>query len=215
MIKTAPSTRAQTMTAGITGSDRFDLVSSPLSGCVKSDYTRVAGTAGPLARSSSRRQGPPTRDCETARCAAPLWNLQNLARPDLVRVGQLVLVRLEDLHVGVRVAKVLLRDLAQCIAGLDRVRSPGGSCRGARRRRRGSRCGSARSPGTACDADVGDDVLLPVGDGLDGIPDLVLVIVGRHRSGEMQLSVTLLGVALKTALGCLNSMRVLVSQTHQ
>src|SRR5215218_6328492 len=213
MIKTAPSTRAQTMTAGITGSDRFDLVSSPLSGCVKSDYTRVAGTAGPLARRSSRRQGPPTRDCETARCAAPLWNLQNLARPDLVRVGQLVLVRLEDLHIGVRVAKVILRDLAQCIAGLDRVRSARSRCRGARRRR--SRCGSARSRRTACDADVGNDVLLPVGDGLDGIPDLVLVIVGRHRSGEMQLSITLLGVALKTALGCLNSMRVLVSQTHQ
>ena len=110
---------------------------------------------------------------------------------------------------------MLFRDLAQRIAGLDRVGTTGGSASGARRRRGSGGRGRARGGGAACDADVRNDLLLPLGNGLDGVPDLVLVVVRCYGSGEMQLAITLLGVALEAALRCLDRMRLLVSQTHQ
>src|SRR6218665_82992 len=48
-------------------------------------------------------------------------NVQLLAREDLVRVLQRVLVFLEDLGPLVRVAILLLRDLRQAVSGLDLV----------------------------------------------------------------------------------------------
>src|SRR5262249_58012320 len=50
---------------------------------------------------------------------------QHLSRLDLVGVAQLILVRVEDLHVGVRVAERFLRDLAQRVARLDGVGAHG------------------------------------------------------------------------------------------
>jgi hypothetical protein len=41
-----------------------------------------------------------------------LRQAQNLPRLDLVRIGELILVQLEDLHVGARVAEMILGDLA-------------------------------------------------------------------------------------------------------
>jgi hypothetical protein len=41
------------------------------------------------------------------------WDLEDLARLDLVRIGELILVGVEDFHVGVGVAKVLLGNLAE------------------------------------------------------------------------------------------------------
>src|SRR5262249_21037467 len=78
--------------------------------------------------------------------------LEDLARLDLVGIGQLIFVRVEDLHVGIGVAERFLRNLAQRIAGLHGV---------------GPRPGTGRPDSRGLrlryDPDVGVDVLLPVG----------------------------------------------------
>jgi hypothetical protein len=61
-------------------------------------------------------------------------NPQNLSRLDLVRVLQLIAIRLEDLHVGVCVAQVVAGDGAQRISRLHRVSSSRGGRAGARGR---------------------------------------------------------------------------------
>src|SRR6185295_1897533 len=88
-----------------------------------------------------------------------LRNLQHLPGLDLVRIAQLVLVRVEDVHVGIRVAEHVLRDLAERIARLHRVSSLALST--------GGRTRLSRSGGL----DIGDHFLLPGRNGLDGIPN--------------------------------------------
>ena len=56
-------------------------------------------------------------------------NLQHLPRLDLVRIAEHVLVCVEDVHVRIRVAERLLGDLAQRVAGLDRLRTIALRCR--------------------------------------------------------------------------------------
>src|SRR5689334_2363480 len=63
--------------------------------------------------------------------ALPLWQSQHLSRLDQVRVGQLIAVGLEDLHVGARVAQMRLRDLAERVARLDGIGRGCGSAAGA------------------------------------------------------------------------------------
>jgi hypothetical protein len=56
-----------------------------------------------------------------------LRNLQHLARLDLVRIAQLIWVGVEDVHVGVRIAKHFLGDLAERVTGQDRGGALGGA----------------------------------------------------------------------------------------
>src|SRR6185437_14486044 len=106
-------------------------------------------------------------------------------------------------HVRAGVAELFLGDLAERVAALDGVR-PGGAGAG----------GSDRSPSRCVHLNVRDDVLLPVGDRLDRVPDLVLLRFRRDRSLEVQLTVVLIGVSLELSLAHLNRVSVLVSQTH-
>src|SRR5262245_3472938 len=95
-------------------------------------------------------------------------NGQYLTDLDLVRVLQLVLVGVEDLHVLVGVAVVLLADLRQRVALLDGVRS-GGSAPARRATHRAGRS-----------VDVGHQVGVGRIHLLDRVPDLVLgVRAGR------------------------------------
>src|SRR5688500_5815138 len=122
-------------------------------------------------------------------------DLQYLPRFDLVGIRELILVRLEDLHVGSGAAQLVLGNLAERVASLDRV----GSRRGGRRRR------------AARDLDIRHDVVLPSRNGLDGSPDFVLFSLGGHRALEVQLAIALLGTAAELALALLDGVRVRVS----
>src|SRR5206468_10814529 len=104
-------------------------------------------------------------------------NLERLPRLDLVGIGKLIAVRVENLHVRVRVAELLPRDLAQRITRSDLVRGRRTTGRGA----------------TADGFDVGDDVLLPCRNRLDGVPDLVRLLLGLNCAFEIELAIALLG----------------------
>src|SRR5262249_2643865 len=62
--------------------------------------------------------------------------------------------------------------------------------------------------------DVGDHFLLPIGDRLDRIPDLVLLGVRRDGALEVELAVALLRVAVEHALARLDRVNVLITQSH-
>jgi hypothetical protein len=65
------------------------------------------------------------------------------------------------------------------------------------------------------DLDLGDDVVAPVGDGLDRIPDLVDLILVLHHPREVELALALLRRAFHAeALGHLDRVIVFVSQVH-
>ena len=95
----------------------------------------------------------------------------------LIGIAQYVFVGVEDFHVGASVAESLLGDLAERIARFDGVRLRG-------RARGPDRRGSRRT-----DLNVGHDVLLPVGNRFDRVPDRVLVRLGGDRALEVQLTV--------------------------
>jgi hypothetical protein len=86
-----------------------------------------------------------------------LRDLQDLSRLDFVGIGQLVTVRVENLLVGVGIAQQFLGDFAQRIARLHRV------------------CRLCDDPGCL---DVGDDLVWPVRNRLDGVPNLVCLLLG-------------------------------------
>ena len=80
--------------------------------CLKQHNTRASARYGlPRAISRDRPYG-----------ARRLRQTQDLARLDLVGIGQLVLVQLEDLHIRAGAAKMLLGNGAQGVTGLDRIR---------------------------------------------------------------------------------------------
>src|SRR3954463_14025697 len=81
-----------------------------------------------------------------------LWNLQDLPRLDLVRIRQLIAVRVENGWVGVRITKELLGDLAQRVACFDRV----GLLRPA------ARLSAAGGRAASRCLDVGDDLVFPI-----------------------------------------------------
>jgi hypothetical protein len=89
-------------------------------------YSGSSAVLHRLCGSSKRRARPP--DDWTASpnqrenlFAGDLRNLQDLSRFDLIRIRQLIAICLEDFHVRVGIAKLLSGDLAQCVAGFDRV----------------------------------------------------------------------------------------------
>src|SRR5688572_19284675 len=151
------------------------------------------GRAGSPARALTRPDPTRPRLC---------GYLQHLSRLDLVRIAQLVAVRLEDFHVLIRAAEMLFGDRAERVSRLDRVSLSGLSSR--------------RAGGGAAtrDLDVGHDFVPPVRNRLDGVPDLVLVRLGLHAPAEVQLPVALLRAAIEAALRLLDGVRVLVSQAH-
>jgi ActR/RegA family two-component response regulator len=109
-------------------------------------------------------------------------NVQGLSRFDLVRIGQLIAIGLEDLHVLVGVAVELLADLRQRIARLDRVGLPGG-------------CALRAGPclGRRSDAGIDRHVDQHVRHGrigrLDGRPQLVLGLFRWRGAAHQQLVV--------------------------
>jgi hypothetical protein len=127
----------------------------------------------------------------------------------------LIFVQFKDLHVGACIAEVFFRDLAERIAGLDRVslcswcrrrRSGGRLCRG---RRRAGRC--ARS---ASHPNVSVDILLPGGNGLNRIPDFVLFCLSGDGSLEYQLAALFFDGAMKLSLGHFLRPRIHTLQRH-
>src|SRR5437867_5881965 len=142
---------------------------------------------------------PPAPPALPALSARRLRNLQHLSRLNLVGIRQLVAIGVEDVHVGVRIAKLVARDPAQGVARLDRIR-----------RLAGSRCGPANR------LDVGDDVLLPGRNRLDRVPDLVCLLLSLNGALEIELTVALLGRAFHSeALGSLNCILVAATQFHE
>src|SRR5690606_38543365 len=83
-----------------------------------------------------------------------------------------------------------------------------GTCRTGRW---GRCCGATAA---TCDLDVGHDVVAPVADGLDRLPDLVLLGLRRYGALVLALAVTLFRVAVELSLGFLDCVAVLVSQIH-
>src|SRR5688572_1722961 len=98
-----------------------------------------------------------SRPCELPRQRR---NLEYLAWLDLVRVCELIAIGVEDVHVRVGIPELLLRDLAERVTALHRIRF--------------ARC----LPGRAGDLlrspwlhlDIGRNLALPVRNRLDGIP---------------------------------------------
>jgi hypothetical protein len=86
-----------------------------------------------------------------------------LSRLDLVWICELIPVRVENLLVRVRVSELFLCDLAEGIACFDRV--------GLRRCLAGRRGRLLRGGGVHLDVSL--NLLLPIGNRFDGIPDFV------------------------------------------
>src|SRR5256712_3510317 len=125
-------------------------------------------------RGKARRAGTPTGEAWSWSWAFSLsWDLQDLAREDLVGILELVPVGFEDAVVLVGIAVVLLADLRERIALLDGV-AP--SARGGGRARAGH------------DRDLGVQVRVGGIDGLDLIPDLVLRFFRRRLAAKPQLA---------------------------
>src|SRR4051812_27116692 len=103
---------------------------------------------------------------------AELRNSQHLAGLDQIRIAELVAIRFKYLHVGVGVAKVLLGDLAERIAGFHRVSLAGSRRRGSTRRS----SPAARRRTAPGHVDLGDHIVAPLRDRLDRIPDFVLFL---------------------------------------
>src|SRR5215207_1073219 len=120
-------------------------------------------------------------------CRASGRNLQNLARLDLVRVRQLIAVRLEDFRVGACASEMLFGNRTESVACFYRV---GPSAAAAGRTHRSA----------TGDLDVSDNVIFPGGDRLDGIPELILLILCLHCCVEMQLAVALYSAAVELSL---------------
>lgn len=68
------------------------------------------------------RPAPSLRNDRAAARCQRLRQTQHLPGPDLVGIRQLILVQLEDLHVGASTAKVVLGNLAERVTGLHGVR---------------------------------------------------------------------------------------------
>src|ERR1051326_3272391 len=103
---------------------------------------------------------PGTRD----NSALLRWDRQLLSHLNLVRIIQLVAIRVEDPHVLVRVSVKLLADLRQIVAGLNGV----GLSTLAR-----AAAGRRAHRATAIDGDIGRNVVSIWIDELDLIPKLV------------------------------------------
>src|SRR4029077_8234173 len=128
-----------------------------------------------------------------------LRNLEHLAGLDLVRIAQLIAVEVEDLGVRAWIAELLFGDLAQRISRSHRIGALSADNGGA----------------GACRLDVRDDVLPPIRNRLDRIPNLVRFLLRRHRAVEVELAVVLVRRALHPhTLRGLDGVRVLVSKSH-
>ena len=139
----------------------------------------------------------------TLSTSRPSWagQTKHLAWLDLVGVGQLILVRVEDLHVGARVTQLLLGDFAQRVARLHGV---GLSASGRRGRRRSS--GLTWMSATMS--------LLPVGIVLMALQSSFFFASVATVPLEIELPVALLRVAVKFPLRGLNGVCVGLSQSH-
>jgi hypothetical protein len=127
-------------------------------------------------------------------------NLQDLPWFDLVRIAQLIFISVEDLHIRVASPSNSLEILLK-VSPAFTVYVVGGATPQPRRRAGG--------------LDVGDDVLLPVRNGFDRVPDLVRLRLRVNCAVKIQFSVALVSRAPAFSdLRCLNPRRVLVAQSH-
>src|SRR4051794_32266433 len=167
---------------------------------LRHQYTNLVQHAENLTFSRFCASNAPERDRTRARRSGQLQHLPGL---DLVRVAQLIPIELVNLHIGVAVAEMLLRDLAQGVARFD------GIGRAPLSRRRTAATRAAAGYGDVC-----DHFIPPLRDRLDRGPELVLVAFALHRPHEVQLAPFFVGAAVELTLRCRNRISVLVTQTH-